>query len=468
MSSGSARKFIVLCFSAVVVVLVLSQLQASSSLITSQQTTDYSQQPINAPCPICTASTIASDCGGYAREAEALRERVRILEEMLSGKGGSVPLSLLPPVVEVEKKVETVTETPYIPRSGATSNGTPYQFHALVNQELTLAPVIDSVSFDMNEVEEVACTTKGPAWMIKLHSSEPKDKSLLAKGGSPSISTTKWICGNVQERRIAAIMLHVFDGKCSDPSNPGLMLDIGSNVGYFGMLGLRGGCEVLAFDLQVGCQKFINNAIVMNGYEDRGRVVPCGVGSKEGTVKVAGLACDGRYPVSAKERNTFNPNDGQDVFIAPLSKFIDASQEIAIMKIDTEGNENHVLQGAMSFFENRRVLNAVVEITPGVPKFWAGAGTTLDQVVETFRTIANHGYIMISIYDWTLCETSESVAQYIRGAAKVFQQGDLWLIRRDKSNPNQIADLLSAVEVFKTEEKQEGERQKREKQNKNK
>ena len=233
-----------------------------------------------------------------------------------------------------------------------------------------------------------------------------------------SVSTNDRVCNNAGERKVTLVMLSVFGKSCESSNN--LMLDIGANMGYYGLLATKSGCEALFFDLQNGCQKFCNNAIVLNGFQNSARVVPFGVESIETIIRIddGGFICDGRFPVSAREKRSTGGRPKVEVSIAPLSKFVDSKQRIAMMKIDTEGNENRVLQGGLSFFRDKLVDNAIVEITPRVPSFWKGAGTTLDEVVETFRTIASFGYTMVSLFDWRILETEGDVAEYIRNSAK--------------------------------------------------
>jgi hypothetical protein len=38
-----------------------------------------------------------------------------------------------------------------------------------------------------------------------------------------------------------------------------------------------------------------------------------------------------------------------------LDKFMGINQEVSMVKVDMEGNECHVLQGSLHFFENRLV-----------------------------------------------------------------------------------------------------------------
>jgi hypothetical protein len=55
-------------------------------------------------------------------------------------------------------------------------------------------------------------------------------------------------------------------------------------------------CSTLFFDLQPGCHRFINNAIVVNQFASHGRVMPFGVSASYASFKVPSGDCQGRYP----------------------------------------------------------------------------------------------------------------------------------------------------------------------------
>ena len=129
-----------------------------------------------------------------------------------------------------------------------------------------------------------------------------------------------WVCTNEGEKRVTAVMLKVFATHCNQSSdNPGLMVDIGSNLGYYGLLAMKMGCESIMFDLQPECQRRINNAIVINQFTSRGQVAPFGVSNIEESFLVPSTGCGGRFPASAHETETFNQGESM-AHVYPLSK----------------------------------------------------------------------------------------------------------------------------------------------------
>lgn len=236
--------------------------------------------------------------------------------------------------------------------------------------------------------------------------------------------TSRWVCNNKGEKKVTKVMLKVFSAHCKNTMNSqhrGIMLDVGSNLGYYGLLAMAMGCESILFDLQPQCQQMINNAIVVNQFTSQGRVMPFGVSNEEASFRVPSAGCIGRFPASAIEKGMFDQGEIL-AHVYPLSKFIRNDQPILLMKVDTEGNERNVLEGAMTHFSRRIVRNAIVEVTPG--QFWKNVNVTREQVAETFARIANYNYTMVSLDDYAVYKTPEAVYNFIMHAT--FVQSDVW------------------------------------------
>jgi len=191
---------------------------------------------------------------------------------------------------------------------------------ARVNDEFTIFPKLDVKLLYEHSLKEMSCTPEREKLTIIVSELSKRESSVSTK--KSSVSTNDWVCNNAGERKVTLVMLSVFGKSCESSNN--LMLDIGANMGYFGLLAIKSGCEALLFDLQNGCQKFCNNAIVLNGFQNSARVVPFGVESIETIIRIddGGFICDGRFPVSAREKRSTGGRPKVEVSIAPLSKLI--------------------------------------------------------------------------------------------------------------------------------------------------
>jgi FkbM family methyltransferase len=191
------------------------------------------------------------------------------------------------------------------------------------------------------------------------------------------------------------------------------MLDVGANTGYYGLLAAKLGHSVIQFDLQPTCLKILRNSVIANGFADRVITVASGVSDSYANISVPDEGCDGRFPASAHERKSFGKFQ-RTTPLRPLDAFL-ANQDdktIILMKVDTEGNEKRVLDGSRDYFKTRRILNAIVEVTPS-KKFWENNGITKEEVVQTLQEIIDFGYWIISLHDGTVHRSKESVAKYM-------------------------------------------------------
>ena len=170
--------------------------------------------------------------------------------------------------------------------------------------------------FKTNGLSQMNCTGSVPSFMQKGNTSKSikpayqETQGIIKMNCAGSVPffmqkgvTADWVCKDHGEKKVTAVMQKVFGSQCKKSTGaPGLMLDVGSNLGYYGLLAMSQGCESLLFDLQPGCQSLINSAIVVNQFTSLGRVVPFGVSDAESSFKVNSKGCNGRFPAEAYER----------------------------------------------------------------------------------------------------------------------------------------------------------------------
>jgi len=200
----------------------------------------------------------------------------------------------------------------------------------------------------------------------------------------------KWVCTNHGEKQVTKVMVHVFQNYYNSISSSqsdtqrGIMLDVGANAGYYGIMAASYRLPAVLFDLQPECVEVIQNSIFVNGFGDYMRVIPKGVSEGGSTnITVPDDGCDGQFPFKDSQPNSQH----HSVELHPLSYYFRTTEDdneiaknapptdtdIVMMKVDTEGNEKRVLNGALPFFEHKKIKNAIVEVTPG-HGFWKKAG----------------------------------------------------------------------------------------------
>ena len=212
-----------------------------------------------------------------------------------------------------------------------------------------------------------------------------------------------WVCENGGEKQVTKVMLYVFNEYYTNEKKENdagqLMLDIGSNAGYYGLLAATYGLKTIAFDLQPECVAVIQNSILLNNLGENMRVIPKGVSegkvNENTTIQVPDEGCNGRFPfIDGKQKSKHMI----DVELHPLQYYLPSfSKSIKMMKVDTEGNEKRVLMGALPFFASQKIKNAIVEVTSG-HGFWKKANITAEEMSDVLvKIIDEYQYAMIPL-----------------------------------------------------------------------
>lgn len=181
--------------------------------------------------------------------------------------------------------------------------------------------------------------------------------------------------GGVVESGITAVFHKIFSEKC-DPANNGgkrgLFVDVGSNFGWFSVLAAVMGCRALAFEPVPHFHAFLEYNVHVNGVahlvDMRGNVVSHVSGSTLkmvvpsqgiwGTAGIDGLNIDRAIQGSVNKE-----------ILIPSQKLDDlVKEDVLLLKVDVEGWEWSVVQGASKLFKSYDVENIIMEYSPGVPE----------------------------------------------------------------------------------------------------
>ncbi len=175
----------------------------------------------------------------------------------------------------------------------------------------------------------------------------------------------RWLTKSRSEMRVRDNFKEIIQ-HCSNLDNGGdsslLIVDVGSNLGVYGIVGALAGCETILFEPQITCQTHIKQAIVSNGVEYKAFLIPRPVGLSRMSMRLNHtLPCNGRFPISEMEKGRYNSTYlPHSVEFIELDRFFGPYQNILWLKIDTEGHESFALQGAMELFKSHRIYQAVV------------------------------------------------------------------------------------------------------------
>lgn len=150
----------------------------------------------------------------------------------------------------------------------------------------------------------------------------------------------------------------ILEGKSNN-----LVLDVGSNTGLFSMIAaIYGAKRIYAFDPQPLCARYVSESAQINGWTDRIAMINAFVAADDTKkIQVETDTCFGGLKVGVQSKRTTT-----EINAVSLDKvFLNDEDDIDLMKIDVEGAELFVLDGAVELIKKNRIRNIVVEITPG-------------------------------------------------------------------------------------------------------
>lgn len=160
------------------------------------------------------------------------------------------------------------------------------------------------------------------------------------------------------ETKIFSNILQSCDEDCP------LVVDVGVNVGYLTFFASAQGCRVVGFEPQRRIHDLLRISATSNNVQGRVAVYPFGLSSNPrrflqdepsswGRARIVDRTTDRK---GRKPRTALNEID-----VKRLDALI--AQPVLLLKIDVEGHELEVLQGAQRLLEQHLVRNIVIEIS---------------------------------------------------------------------------------------------------------
>lgn len=198
----------------------------------------------------------------------------------------------------------------------------------------------------------------------------------------------KWIETSPSE--IVASRVHqIYYKNCTKDK---IVLDIGSNHGYYGLMAAKYGCSVLLFDPQPMCQSYIAWGILINNLNNT-YMVPHGVGIEGETIPIfENSNCEGRFPMN-KVEDGINISDTiyiQDP-VQDLGKLLKSDTDIWFVKIDTEGHELSILLSLEDFVRKKKIKAIIVELTP---IFYSKLNVDENDIIDILHRYMDYGYAL--------------------------------------------------------------------------
>mmetsp|Transcript_5720 Transcript_5720/g.12635 ORF Transcript_5720/g.12635 Transcript_5720/m.12635 type:complete len:565 (+) Transcript_5720:140-1834(+) len=178
--------------------------------------------------------------------------------------------------------------------------------------------------------------------------------------------------GRSVELGITKIFYKIFENRCiKQDGTRSLFVDVGSNFGWFSLVAAAMGCRALAFEPVPHFHAFLEYSVHVNGYaklvdmrtnvvsHETGKTMKMVVPNKGiwGTAGIEGSNIDSS--IKSEYETHHVPSYTLDELV---------KEDVILMKVDVEGWEWSVMQGARKMFSKYNVENIVMEYSPGVPE----------------------------------------------------------------------------------------------------
>lgn len=161
-----------------------------------------------------------------------------------------------------------------------------------------------------------------------------------------------------------------------------LLLDIGANVGVYGLLSAKStGCQVIACEPAPDTFHILSDNVRLNRLDDRIELHNIAVGDADGTLTLS---------VGQHGLNHVVQGSGTVVLQRRLDDIV-GDREARALKLDVEGYEMHVLRGAARILANPAIKVVMVEINGLIERY----GETVDGIRAHLQS---HGFAPVA-YD---------------------------------------------------------------------
>jgi FkbM family methyltransferase len=192
-----------------------------------------------------------------------------------------------------------------------------------------------------------------------------------------------------------------------------LFVDIGANLGYYSCMALQAGRKVIAFEPQPQNLAILYTNLIDNGWDDRAEVMPVALGGKPGLLTLYGAS--GPSASLVPNWAGYSSRYRQIVAVSTLDAILAgrfANQRL-FLKIDVEGAEHMVLQGAPETLARTPRPSWLLEVC--LQEFHPeGANPHFGEIFELFFS---HGYAAYTANAERRQVTREDVARWVEKRA---------------------------------------------------
>ena len=354
------------------------------SLISPTTTRSISNQEPCQPCELCV---LCEKCERIDTIAESLLGNLSLLSQLasitserLSSSSSSSSASKSEPIVVNTK----CPPPPLCSSSSESSTSKELIEHSVTSWAKTLTKASEETDTRRISFELITAPFPDPPVSFFFAVEETLHSATYIRDNEAE--NVRWWKSRLQEQKRKS------GGTC-------LVLDVGSNGGYYSLLSRSMGCRVLSIDAQPRCLERLASSAAVNGFTTGIETAWTATSRNEqGSIQVGATKCSGLWAVKASAwidaESAYNVEVRTRKLIDVLSekKMLpedNSDQPITLMKVDVEGSEVNVFTTALPLLEKKQILGILAEVVP-----WrVNTITPIDTVIDTFTRMYAAGYV---------------------------------------------------------------------------
>ena len=157
-----------------------------------------------------------------------------------------------------------------------------------------------------------------------------------------------------------------------------LFIDVGANIGAYSILACKArGAKGHCYEPVPSTFETLKRNLNVNGLGDQVQSMNVGIADKEGTLRFhADLNCENRVLAEGE-----NPANSVDVSVHSLDKLLEGLNP-TILKVDVEGFEGAVVEGADSVLSNPSLHSIIIELRGHGAKFGFDEDAVLKKLLD--------------------------------------------------------------------------------------
>ena len=194
--------------------------------------------------------------------------------------------------------------------------------------------------------------------------------------------------------------MHGYMAALGNPKNE-IMMDVGSNLGFYSLLDSKFGYRTMTFDPSTSCLYATQKLSRINQLSEKIVLNNVGVGYEPQNLQNSNSGCH------INNHPTTTGGSGVKVLVRKLdelvtdmdgSNLLTDNRIVRLLKIDVEGGETKIVQGMNNLMQSGKVLNLIVELTP-IHWNQAGLKKFSPMAAEHFAEMTTvHGYDAYMLY----------------------------------------------------------------------